>query len=599
MKRAILLEPAGRCNYIGDCLSDCHTMKKSPAAIIKAKQKASQLLQARRLDEAWEAYEHLSRHTPADHEVWLNLGAIAAMRGRLGDAEMAFRKALALNPALPQAQINMGQLLMLQQRPQEALPYFQNYVKLQPKVLAGYLQLGRLLESLGNGAAAEQVLRDALQLEERSADLHTTLGRLLHARGEHEAAREQCEIALQLNPNTVLAWLELGNIHREQNRFEAALHCYQQMIALAPHERENYLLLLALLHAAWGRHDEALECYRQVLELNPDSISGHWNRALLLLQLGRFSEGWDEYEWRWQREMLKREHWQGFSQPLWAGEPLAGKTVLIYAEQGLGDTIQFGRYLPLLLAQGAQVIFHCQPELLKLFQHMKGLEVIPKSYELARQQNFDYYLPLMSLPRIMGTTLEAIPATIPYLQSDSEKVKQWRSRITQGGLKVGLVWAGSTTNPFNAIRSASLPLFESVATIPGVQLYSLQKGTDAKELEQFEQRWGLIDLAPELHDFDDTAAAIENLDLIISVDTAVAHLAGALGKPVWTLIYFPSEWRWLLGRDDSPWYPAMRLFRQSAADGGWLPVIERVARALRERLQTPPLLQGESMHTSL
>jgi hypothetical protein len=270
---------------------------------------------------------------------------------------------------------------------------------------------------------------------------------------------------------------------------------------------------------------------------------------------------------------------------LWAGEPLAGRTLLIYAEQGLGDTIQFGRYLPLLIAQGARVIFHCQPELVGLFKSMTDLQVESRDHTLAQQQPFDFYLPLMSLPRVMGTTLENIPAVIPYLQSDPERVQAWRSRIEQGGFKIGLVWAGSTTNLFNQIRSTTLPLFETVATIPGVRLYSLQKEANAEEVKEFSNRWGLVDLAPELHDFSDTAAAIEHLDLVISVDTSVAHLAGALGKPVWTLIYFPSEWRWLLGRDDSPWYPTMRLFRQSATDEGWLPVIGRMAEVLRHELE--------------
>lgn len=553
---------------------------KQSHTITKAKQKASRLLQARQLEQAQEAYERISRMAPADHEAWLNLGAIAAMQGRFENAERALRQALTLNPALPQAQMNLGRLLLMQNRLAEALPHLQSYIRLQPSAVDGYIQLGRLHELLDDMAAAEALYHQALRLEPDNATLHIALGRTLHARAEIEPAINACQRALQLQPNAVLAWLELGNIHREQRRFDKALHCYQEMNRLAPHERENYLLLLALLHAERGDHDEALRCYHEALQLNPNSVSGHWNHALLLLLLGRLHEGWEEYEWRWQREILKREQWQGFSQPLWSGETLAGRTLLIYAEQGLGDTIQFGRYLPLLLERGAEVIFHCPAGLLTLFQRISGVQAVAKSYELARQQPFDFYLPLMSLPRVMGTTLETIPATIPYLRTAPERLAAWRERIKGEGLRVGIVWAGSSSNPFNQIRSAKLPLFAALAEVPGVTLYSLQKGGNDEQIQNFSAQWGMVDLAPWLDDFDETAAAIENLDLVISVDTAVAHLAGALGKPVWTLIYYPTEWRWLLGRDDSPWYPTMRLFRQEMNDEGWQPVIERIATAL-------------------
>jgi tetratricopeptide (TPR) repeat protein len=556
-------------------------MKKSNT-VIKAKQKASQLLQANRLDDAWAAYEQISRQTPGDHEVWLNLGAIAAMQGRLESAEASLRRALMLRPDLPQANINMARLLMMKNRLEEARPYLQSYVKLQPKVLDGYYQLGHLCEALGDEAAAEQVYRDALLLEEKSAGVHIGLGRVLRARGEHDEARAQCERALQLQPNAAIAYLELGNIDRDQRRFDEALHCYQQLLALAPHERENYLLNIALLYTSSQHYDEALDHYQQLFRYKPDSVSGHWNYSLLLLLLGRYKEGWDEYEWRWHTSTWTRQMWGKFQQPLWNGESLAGRTILVYAEQGLGDAIQFGRYLQPLMQQAGQVIFHSPPELLGLFTRIPGLQVEMRDYERARQQQFDFHLPLMSLARVMGTTLETIPATTPYLQPDPERVAAWRSRINRDGFKIGLVWGGSIRNASNLIRSMKLSVCEPLAAIPGVALYSLQKDADAAELKLFADRWGMVDLGPELRDFDDTAAVIENLDLVISVDTAVAHMAGALGRPVWTLVYQPTEWRWLLERDDSPWYPSMRLFRQTFEEPCWPPVIERVSAALRD-----------------
>lgn len=553
---------------------------KKPHTIIKAKEKASQLLQSNQLLEAKAAYERISRQAPADHEVWLNLGAIAGMLGRLDEAEAAFRRVLVLNPRLPQVQMNLARLLVMQNCLQAAVPHYQHYIALKPKSLDGYYQLGHIHEALGDQAEAERLYRTALLLDEKDAGIHIGLARLLRMKGDYSAATEQCELALQLNANAGLAYLELGHIHKEQRRFDEALRCYQQLIALAPQERETWLLSLGVLYVEQEQYAEALECYNQLIGFNPDSVNGHWNRSLVLLLLGRFKEGWDEYEWRRRSSDWLRQMWPGeFTQPLWAGEPLAGRTILVYAEQGFGDTIQFGRYLPLLIAQGARVIFHCMAELAGLFSRVAGLEVVVRDYGKARQQPFDFHVPLMSLPRIMGTTLESIPADVPYLQPDPERVAAWRTRINHSGFKIGLVWAGAAKNVANRMRSTTLAAFAALAAIPDVTIYSLQK--DSAAGSELMEQWQLVELGPELHDFDDTAAAIANLDLVISVDTSVAHLAGALGAPVWILIYSSPEWRWLLGRDDSPWYPTARLFRQSLGEP-WPQLIERVAAALRD-----------------
>ena len=560
---------------------------KSKQALIKAKQKASQLLQANRLEAAWVAYEAISRQAPVDHEVWLNLGAIAAMQGQLERAEAALRRALILQPDLPQANVNMARLLMMKNRSQEALPYLQHYVRLQPDVLDGHYQLAFLYETLGNSAAAEQGYREALRLNENSVAILIALARMLRSNGKHEQARAQCERALQLQPKAANAYLELGAIQRELRCFDAAAHSYQQLLALAPNERENYLIGMAQVCSGQQRYDAALEFYAELFRLYPASVTGHWNYSLLLLLLGRYKEGFEQYEWRWQTPTWTRQSWGKFEQPLWTGEPLTGKTILVYAEQGLGDAIQFSRYLPRLIAQAGQVILHAPQELLALFKRIPGLQVERRDYKMARQQAFDFHLPLMSLAHLMGTTVATIPdigGTVPYLQADPARVAEWRSRINGDGFKIGLVWGGSTNNSVNRLRSMTLAQCAALAAIPGVTLYSLQKEVDAEELRQFSAQHGLIDLAPQLNSFDDTAAAIENLDLVISVDTAVAHLAGALGRPVWTLIYQPTEWRWLLGRDDSPWYASLRLFRQTFEAPCWPTVIERVATAVRELL---------------
>ncbi len=554
-------------------------MKKSHT-IIKAKQKAGQLLQANRLEEAKAAYERISRQAPADAETWLNLGAIAGMLGRLDEAERAFRRVLVLNPRLPQAQMNLARLLVLQGRLQEAVPHYQRYIALKPKSLDGYYQLGHTHEALADQGAAEQVYRAALSLEEASAGICIGLARLLRLKQEYTAATELCERALQLDGSAGLAYQELGHIHKEQSRYEEALHCYQQLIAVAPQEQEGYLLSLGVLYAEQERYTEALECYNQLVAAKPESVNGHWNRALVQLLLGEFTEGWSGYEWRRRRDEWLVQMWPGrFVPPLWSGEPLSGRTILVYAEQGFGDTIQFGRYLPLLLAQGARVIFHCMEGLVELFSRMAGIEVVARDYELALQQTFDFHIPLMSLPHIMGTTLETIPTARAYLQTDAGRVAAWRDRITQKGFRVGLVWAGAAKNVANRMRSTTLAAFAALAAMPDTTIYSLQK--DAAAGSELMAQWGVVDLGPELHNFDETAAVIANLDLVITVDTAVAHLAGALGVPVWILIYSSPEWRWLLGREDSPWYPSARLFRQQLGEP-WPVLVERMVAALQD-----------------
>jgi len=317
---------------------------------------------------------------------------------------------------------------------------------------------------------------------------------------------------------------------------------------------------------------------------------GHWNLALALLVQGHFPEGWEEYEWRWKTKGLLSPR-QLLPQPLWDGRPLAGRAILLHAEQGLGDTIQFIRYLPLVAQRGGRVIVECQPELQRLVQAMT-----PDIPVLARGQplpDFAFQCPLLSLPKALGTTLATIPATVPYLHADAQNVQMWRDRLAGHGsaLKVGLIWAGNPHHKNDRNRSVKLASLAPLAQVPGVQFYSLQKGAAAAQAKTPPPGMDLIDRTDDLQDFADTAAMIANLDLVIAVDTSVVHLAGALAKPVWTLLPYCPDWRWLLKRQDSPWYPTMRLFRQPEI-GDWDSVIQQLAAALANRLcpaaATPP-----------
>lgn len=331
------------------------------------------------------------------------------------------------------------------------------------------------------------------------------------------------------------------------------------------------------------RLDDALVCLDKANAIDPNFAGAHWNRAQIFLLRGNFKQGWQEYEARLHSpEVIKRFGFREFSEPIWDGSDIGDKTLLVYAEQGYGDAIQFCRYLPLLQARIQHLFFECRPELLRLMRGLTGGITCIARRDDSREPTipFDYRIPMMSLPRIFGTELNTIPANVPYLIPDPALIQQWRTRIQDNGLRVGLVWAGSPSHQSNRYRSLSLEQLLPLANIPDVSFYSLQKGVAAAQAAHPPTGMKLIDLSGDITDFSDTAAIISNLDLVISVDTSVAHLAGALGRPAWVMLYFPAEWRWLLDRNDSPWYPSMRLFRQSSTRE-WGPVLQQMASALR------------------
>jgi hypothetical protein len=294
------------------------------------------------------------------------------------------------------------------------------------------------------------------------------------------------------------------------------------------------------------------------------------------LLAGNFERGWREYEWRWK---LKDHRGHIFSSAAWDGSDVSGRTVLLHAEQGFGDAIQFIRYAPLVAGRGARVVVQCPEELASLIGRVEGVEkVVADGGQLP---DFDLQCPLLSLPRVFGTTLENIPVEIPYCTADALLSRKWKDRLQHedSRFKIGLVWAGRTKAKRERGRTCSLALFSALAGFDGVIFYSLQKGEGAEQAKNPPENMELIDYTEEIHDFSDTAAFIGNLDLVISIDTAVSHLAGALGKPVWTLLPFAPDWRWMLNRDDSPWYPTMRLFRQPSP-GDWEAVIKDIAGEL-------------------
>jgi tetratricopeptide (TPR) repeat protein len=395
-------------------------------------------------------------------------------------------------------------------------------------------------------------------------------------------AENICKEILKLQPDSFAAYNCLGNIYKSKGQFDRALAYYHKAIELRPDSPEFYYNA-AVIFQNQNRLDEAVKYYLRAVEINPTFAEAHLNISLILLLSGNYEEGWKAYEWRW--------HLKEFNQllpltskPFWNGTDISGLTIFLYSEQGLGDTIQFIRYVPLVAQRGAKVIVECQKELSSLIKNTEGVDrVISQGEQLPE---FDVHCPLLRLPLIFHTTLESIPARIPYISVDSLLLEKWSRKIKPDGsrIKIGLVWAGSRTNIVGLYRSCSLDLFSPLAQYNDITFYSLQKGEGSAEALNPPAGMRLIDYTEDIQDFSDTAAIISNLDLVISIDTAVAHLAGALGKPVWTLLPFSPDWRWMLNRQDSPWYPTMRLFRQPSA-GNWMSVINIISNELKKTLE--------------
>jgi hypothetical protein len=411
------------------------------------------------------------------------------------------------------------------------------------------------------------------------------LGNAQSAEGRFEAAIESYGAALAEDPTLAEAHLNRGNALKELEHWAEALAAYDAVLRLRPGDAvalSNRGIVLKELH----RFDEALGDFDRAIACDPTNITARYNRGLLALLLGRLPEGFDDYETRWldprgSLHALRRD----FTAPRWNGdEPLGGRRILLYAEQGFGDTLQFCRYIPTIAAAGAHVVLEVPAALVALLADLEGVTRIVAAGRAL--PTFDCHCPLMSLPFAVGTTLATIPHRIPYLHAEAAKVQAWRARLA--GLPrpwVGLAWAGSPVHRND--RNRSMALHTLLTALPAELRYvSLQKFVPASDRAVLDAAGRLHDWTDELHDYSDTAALIEALDVIVAVDTSVAHLAGSLGKPCWVMLPFHPDWRWLLDRRDSPWYPSLVLFRQPAR-GDWDDVLVRVAAALRQCMSDP------------
>jgi len=539
--------------------------------------------QAGRLSEAETLYRQVLDAQPRAAEVLSKLAAALAGQGKLDDAGDTLGRALDIDPDLVEAHNNLGTVQQIRGDLEDAARSYGRALAIDPGQASAHVNLGHVLKRQGKLEDAIVSYRRALVIDPGFAEAHNGLGVSFLVQGKPEEATVSFVHAEAHN--------NLGTVLRNQGRLGEAVASIQRALALAPDLVEAHINL-GNARKSQRRVDDAAEAYRRALSLDPTNPEAHWNFAQVLLLMGRLREGWAEYAWRTKCEEFRAVNWN-FKQPLWDGSDLEGRTVLLYAEQGFGDTIQFLRYLPMVTAQGpdkgGDVILQCPSPLTRLFETAPaadGIQLVTKIGDLLPP--FDCHIPLLELPRLFGTTLDTIPADVPYLAAEEDRVALWRSRIGGEGFQVGIAWQGNPSYKSDRVRSIPLRFFEPLSKIPGVRLISLQKHDGLDQLKDLPPDMTVEALSDDFDDgpdaFIDTAAVMTGLDLIITSDTAVPHLAGALGTPVWTLLPWVPDWRWLLNRDDSPWYPTMRLFRQPAA-GDWDAVIGEVGAALRDQFE--------------
>jgi tetratricopeptide (TPR) repeat protein len=548
-----------------------------PFILAESMNEAVALQRQGRLRDAEKIYSHVLKAAPDYFDALNLLGTVKAQLGRFGEAHRLLAAAVKINPRIPGAWANLGQVLLALKRDQEALECFDKALALAPGDIGILNNRGNALLSLGRPADAVAEFTAVLARMPHHAEARINCGIARAALGQPEQAVAEFDQALSIAPGHPVAHYNRGVALLNLGRYAEALAASEAALAAAPDHAGAWLNRGQAL-AALNRHDDALSSYGKVLGLRKDHADGHFNEALALLTLGDYRRGFEKYEWRWRRTGMPPPRKWG--RPLWLGEyPLARKSVLLHAEQGLGDTIQFARYVPLVAAAGARVVLQVHPELTALMASLDGGSTIIARGEGPPPPPFDVHCPLGSLPLAFHTVLENVPARIPYLAADPALVAKWADRI--GAIErplIAIAWSGNAGHPNDRNRSITFarlaPLFRARAGFVSIQREV--RGEDAASLTA-EGR--VTHLGGELENFADTAALIALADLVISVDSAVAHLAGAMGRPVWVLLPFVPDWRWTLRGESTPWYPASRLFRQTSL-GDWDGVIARVGAEL-------------------
>ncbi len=509
-----------------------------------------------------------------------NLALVLRSQGKLDQAVARFKQAIALRPDYAEAYSNLGDILCRQSKLDEATVQLEQAIALAPGHAAAHNNLGNVLAIQEKFEQAIARFQRAIALDPGFAEAHNNLGSVLWKQEKVDEATVHVSRALALRPGYAEARNNLGNLLAMQNRFTEAAAQFQQALALRPDYVESHHNLGRALLAEC-KFDEAEVRLKHVLTLVPDHADAECSLASCYLVQGDFRRGWPAYEARLRLPGLPPTP----QAPRWNGEPLAGRRLILVAEQGLGDTIHFLRFARMFKAQGAHVTLAVQPALVQLLASHPDLDGVVPLTKTMEYPPADFYVFLHSLPAVLDLDASTIPAEVPYLSADPELTEHWRQELAGiEGFKIGIVWQGSRGYTADRWRSMPLANFAPLARLPGVRLISLQKGYGSEQIKQVD--FPVIDLAHRLDEatgpFVDTAAVIANLDLVVAANTAIAHLAGAMNVPVFLAINFSPDWRWLRDRDDSLWYPSARLFRQQTF-GQWPDVFERIAQAVAER----------------
>ena len=536
---------------------------------------------AGRLDEAAKLYEQVLAQAPNQVDCLHLLGTLAIQRRDFKTAVKLISRAIKQKKQSPVAEFhnNIGAAYKGLGQNKDAAHHFRLAARLKPEYAEAFNNLGAVQEVEGALDDAKKSFERALSLKPDYAKALSGLGNVAAAEGNLNDAEQFYERALALDLNNVEARSNLGQILIDLGRTGEAEEQLRQALSINPEfAPAHYNLGVALEER--GDFDGAQKAYQQAVTLKSDEPDYHWNAALVTLLKGDFGEGWEQYEWRLRR---KRNLTRNVKRPRWNGSDPTGQTILVQTEQGYGDTFQFIRYAQLLKARGARVIVECQPKTERLLPFAAGVdEIISRDEKLPK---FDQYIQLLSLPHLFSTTLENVPAPIPYITAPPEAAGAWNARVNMAaGYKVGLVWRGNPQNTINPKKSILIAEVAGLCALEGVNWFSIQLDAGQDELGALRKHATIEECGPQLTDWAETAALISELDLVVTVDTGVAHLAGALGKPVWVLLSHIPDWRWMLERTDSPWYPTARLYRQPAP-GDWPAVLGQVRDDLEKIVQ--------------
>lgn len=613
MMRAAILGESGRLEEAIECCR--RTVDVDPGDGDARVMLGRLLVMQGRTSEAQACLEYVVKLDPEYGEAWSTLSSVYLAQGRFAEAEESSRQSIRWLPDMAEAYINLGNALLSQGRRDEALASsakavelepnnamiwcssgliheraeswenargaYKNATRLVPFLSSAQAGLARVHCALGETSTAEHILEQALKAKPGDIVLHCALGAFYESKNDLEQAEVHYRQALHLNSSLVQAWVDLGNVQQNQGHYAEAEKSYLAAIRIAPNHPEAHFNL-GVSYQRRGLYDQALGSLDHAIKYRPEFVEAHWYKSFICLLLGDYARGWDEYEWRLrQKASIPRP----FVQPIWDGTSLEGRTILVHDEQGYGDTFEFVRYLPLVKAKGGRLVLECHSKLSAILSGLAGCdEIIERvSPHEVPKIAFDTQIHLMSLPRVFGTRLDSVPQNVPYITADPGRVQYWRERVAgDHNFKVGLAWSSAGN-----IRSCNLSDFQPLSEVSGVSFYSLQKGPGAEQADAPPTGMQLIRLDREMdltERFVDTAALMMSLDLIISVDTSTVHLAGAMGRPVWTLLSAFPDWRWMRSGRETPWYPTMRLFRQNEL-GDWSGVFSQVQEALSTLLK--------------